>query len=176
MSDKERNLNREQLLQRVTGTTDLRLADDQDAPLTWNDLGLLSQGLSFGGRSVRLAAQKITQQYDLGPRGAWMLNLIEHGVVFPHELSDVFRIGRSLVSIELARLDKAGLVESRPGETDRRRTELSLTPKGKAAVAQVRDEIAEILRAGFAGYSPREIRLCARMLMDLKSRIDAPDF
>lgn len=176
MGEKERNLSREELLQRAIRSHGLALPDDPDAPLTWDDLGLLSQGLSFAGRPVRLAAQKITEQYDLGPRGAWMLNLIQHGIVFPHELSDVFRIGRSLVSIELARLDKAGLVESRPGETDRRRTELSLTKKGKAAVDEVRAEIARILAIGFEGYSPREIRLCARMLYDLKSRIDAPDF
>jgi hypothetical protein len=93
------------------------------APLTWDDIGLLCQGLVFAQRPIMAATRDVTERNSLGPRGAWLLNLISAGVNFPHELSEVMGIGRSLMSAELVRLTDAGLIISKPGATDKRRTE-----------------------------------------------------
>jgi len=168
MSGKPGNPARDAILRRIEG---LAVHDDDrpaNLPLDWDDIGFLVQGLSFANRPVLAASRAVTERYSLGPRGAWMLNLIAAGVVFPNELSEVFQIGRSLVSAELTRLSEAGLIESRPGETDRRRSELALTDKGTQARNEVRGELQRTITTALAGYTPDEIRLVARVLRDVR--------
>lgn len=144
--------------------------DRPDAvPLDWDDIGYLSHGLVIGNRPLLQATGAVTERYSLGPRGGWMLNLIAGGVVHPHELSALLKIGRSLVSAELTRLTEAGLIESQTGQTDRRRSELALTARGKAALAEIRAELFRILTGALTGYSPAQVRLLAKMLHDLQA-------
>jgi len=164
------NETRDELLRRIDRTLREGTAP---GPLAWEDIGLLVQGLAFADRPLRQATARITERHSLGPRGAWTLNLIDIGFVYPHELADIFEIGRSLVSAEIARLTEAGLITSNPGK-DRRRTELRLTELGEAALAEVRSELDGIVRAGLAGYSVDEVRLCARMLRDLREASSPP--
>ena len=131
----------------------------------------MCQGLAFAQRPLLAATKDVTARHSLGPRGAWLINLISAGVVFPHELSEVMGIGRSLMSAELARLTEAGLIESTPGATDKRRTELALTAMGKAEHKVIRSEIERIVRAALADYSADEVRLLSRMLRDLRQNV-----
>lgn len=136
--------------------------------LSWEDIGFLAHGLAFASRSLSKATAAVTDRHSLGPRGAWILNLVSAGLVYPHELADMFQIGRSLISAELARLNEAGLTASKPGK-DRRRTELALTNAGQEALNQIRGDLDATVRARLADYTPDEIRLCARMLGDLRN-------
>lgn len=138
------------------------------APLTWDDVGPLCHGLVFAQRPIHAATKGVTERNSLGPRGAWLLNLISAGVNFPHELSEVMGIGRSLMSAELVRLTDAGLIVSKPGATDKRRTELALTDKGEVEHKVIHAEIERILRAGLVNYSPDEVRMFTRMLRDMR--------
>ncbi len=109
----------------------------------------------------------VTEHYNLGPRGAWILNVISHGVAYPLELSQVFCVGRSLITAEIARLTEAGLVDARPGQDDRRKTELTLTPRGKQASGEIRAEMLRIVRRRLAGFAPGEVRLVSEALRAL---------
>ena len=115
----------------------------------------------------------MTERYDLGPRGAWILNLISSGVVHPTDLSTMFAVGRSLITAELVRLTEAGLIVARPGEQDRRRSELALTPAGEVASRQIRERIAAIIHENLRDYSADEMRKFARMLRDVRGKGDA---
>jgi DNA-binding MarR family transcriptional regulator len=160
----EVNRTRDELLRR----TDQTLREGTvTGPLAWDDVAALAQGLAFAEKPLRRATAKVTERYSLGPRGAWTLNLIAAGFAYPHELADIFEIGRSLVSAEIARLTAAGLITSTPG-SDRRRTELALTELGRAALGEIRAELDGIIRAGLARYTADEVRLCGRMLRDLR--------
>ncbi len=159
---------REALLERIGAKPFNSPLREPGTPLDWDDIGFLCQGLSFASRPLFAATQGVTTRYSLGPRGAWMLNLITAGVVYPHELSNVFKIGRSLISAELTRLTDAGLVESRQGATDRRRSELALTDEGRKVLGEIRDELATSITSALSDYSPDEVRLLARMLTDLR--------
>lgn len=159
---------REAILDRIGEKAWREAAVPEGAPLTWDDLGLLCHGLVFAARPIMAASKGVTERNSLGPRGAWLINLIEAGVVFPHELSEVMGIGRSLMSAELARLTEAGLITSKPGATDKRRTELALTDKGLAEHKVIHAEIDRILRAGLANYTPDEVRMFTRMLRDMR--------
>ena len=136
--------------------------------LGWDELGPLLEGLAFAQRPLRAATRQVTRQYDLGPRGAFILSLISSGKKYPLELSDMLKAGRSLITAELARLTEAGLVTASPGRHDRRRSELALTPLGQQACQRVRDEMARIVRRNLADYSVDEVMLFARMLRDVR--------
>lgn len=164
-------------LERVQRQADeMRRGPPATGPLTWDDIGFLVHGLVFASRPLHGAKAGVTKRYDLGPRGAWILNLVSIGLVYPHELAEMLKIGRSLVSAELARLSDAGLITGRQGERDRRRSELALTAEGQAAADQLRTAIAALVTESLAHYAPEEVRLCARMLADLRAAaISAPD-
>lgn len=139
--------------------------------MEWDEIGQVCLGLAFAMRPLRAATRGVTEAYDLGPRGAWILSLIDAGHVFPRDLAAAFRIGRSLITAELTRLTSAGLIDSRPG-SDRRRTELALTPAGLEACQKVRREMKEAITTNLAAYSAEEIHLFIRMLSDVRG--DSP--
>ena len=149
-------------------TARVRDTDEQVDALDWDVIGFLCEGLAFGGRPLGQATQAVTRQYDLGPRGAWILNLISNGIVYPLDLANVFRVGRSLITAELARLTEAGLITARPGATDRRRSELALTAAGEAAGTQIREDMSAIIPRNLAGYTPQEVLKFAQMLRDVR--------
>lgn len=135
----------------------------------WDELGLVCEGLAYGARLLRGATKPVTRQYCLGPRGAFMLNLISGGARYPLDLAQALKCGRSLITAELARLTEAGLVTSTTGETDKRRTALTLTPLGEAACKKVRSEMERLVKRNLAAYSSDEVRLFSRMLRDARN-------
>jgi DNA-binding MarR family transcriptional regulator len=137
--------------------------------LSWDEIGLLAGGLSFASRPMKLATQAITEEYSLGPRGAWILVLITTGQVFPLDLTNVFRIGRSLVTAELIPLTKARLITYRKSLEDGRRVELALTAAGEKLVVRIRAELSNLIIQRLANYTRDEILLCSRMLNDFIS-------
>jgi DNA-binding MarR family transcriptional regulator len=136
--------------------------------LSWDEIGFLCHGMSFASRPMAEATGDITEEYSLGPRGAWMLVLIDVGNVYPLDIANVFRIGRSLISAELVRLTDAGLITSVQSPTDGRRTELRLTPLGETVRDRVRQQLRDLVTKQLAHYSRDELMLCARILSDFR--------
>ncbi len=149
-------------------------ADSAGAPgrLNWGELGLLAEGLAFASRPLKRGTWDVTERYDLGPRGAWILNLISNGLVHPTDLSTVLAVGRSLITAELLRLTEAGLIVARPGQQDRRRSELALTAAGEAACLQIRNAISMIIHANLRNYSEDDIRQFTQMLRAVRGDED----
>lgn len=148
----------------------------QEADLTWEDVGAVAEGLAFGPRALNAATESVIARHSLGPRGAWILNVISHGITYPLQLASIFCVGRSLITAELARLTEAGLIESRPGRDDRRKSELTLTELGQAASDEVRQEMSRVIRKRLAGFSPEEIRIAAAVMhaLSLSGEDDQP--
>lgn len=138
--------------------------ESRSGPLEWRDVAYLVDGLAFAQAPLREATKRVTQQYNLGPRGAFILRLLDNGLRYPLELATTLCCGRSLITAELARLTEAGLVVSRPGQSDRRRSELTLTDLGRTSAEQVSHEISSIVSSNLAGYTPDEVRKFAVML------------
>jgi DNA-binding MarR family transcriptional regulator len=134
--------------------------------LNWEEVAVLWGGMVFAQRSLHPVTRKITEQYSLGPRGAWIIQLIASGHVFPSDITPHFRVGNSLISAELSRLTEAGLITYTQGAKDRRRIRLSLTPAGKQAVRRLRAGVSKLMHQRFSHYSREEILLCSRMLQD----------
>jgi DNA-binding MarR family transcriptional regulator len=138
------------------------------AKLSWDEIGLLCEGMAFASRPLGVATLQVTAEYSLGPRGAWITVLISTGVTYPLEIANVFRVGRSLITAELTRLTEAGLITATDG-ADRRRTKLALTPAGEAVCKAVRKGLSKMVLTRLASYSRDEILLCTRMLRDLRA-------
>jgi DNA-binding MarR family transcriptional regulator len=138
--------------------------DGRSGALDWDDIGYLINGLAFAQTPVREATNGVTQKYNLGPRGAYILRLLANGLLYPLDLANALCCGRSLITAELARLTDAGLVDSQPGQTDRRRSELTLTALGQKETDKLRLEIRRIVSANLADYTPDEVRRFAVML------------
>lgn len=133
--------------------------------LSWEEIGLLAQGLSFASRPLRGATEGITAEYGLGPRGAWILRLIEGGqVIYPLDVTNFFLISRSVISEELARLSERRLVVYRKSDHDGRRVELALTKRGAEVALRVRQELQNLIIRRFSGYSREAVLQLCRML------------
>jgi DNA-binding MarR family transcriptional regulator len=159
---------REQLTQRIEH---MRTGPMEMGPMEWKDIAFLVLGMAFAAGPLQFATGEFTERYDLAPRGVWVLNLIANGLNHPLELAAMLGIGPSLVSVELARLTKAELIVSRQGTRDRRRSELALTEQGEAAVVEIRGELSRLITGSLGHYRPDELRLCARILADMRHAV-----
>jgi len=128
----------------------------------------LCEGLSLASRPVGLAVQHITDEYSLGPRGAWITILIATGQINLLDLAKLFRVGRSLITAALTRLADAGLIEYEQNAEDGRRTDLKLTPRGNTVQRRVKDELSKLILRRFAPYTREEVLSCSRMLRDFR--------
>ena len=146
----------------------MKKADRNDAQeLSWEEIGIICEGLVLAPQPQKFATQRITAEYSLGPRGAWICLLISIGeVVFPLDLTKFFRIGRSLITAELTRLSDAGLIAYRKNAGDGRRVELTLTPLGQKVQRRVKTELAKLVKRQLSTYTREEALLFGRMLHD----------
>jgi DNA-binding MarR family transcriptional regulator len=133
--------------------------------LTWEEIGYICEGLVLAPRPLRVATGKITEEYSLGPRGAWITQLISIGeVVFPLDLTKFFQIGRSLITAELTRLSDAGLIAYKKSDKDGRRIELTLTPLGQSVQRRVKAELTKLVTRQLASSTREHALLFGRML------------
>lgn len=136
--------------------------------LSWEDIGFISEGMSFASRPMRNAIQSINDEFSLGPRGAWIVRIVSRGDVFPLDLTKLFHIGRSLITAELNRLADASLITYKKSENDGRRVELALTPLGEQVNLRVKQELTKLITQRLSSYTREEVLLCARMLRDFR--------
>ncbi|MCJ2182277.1 MarR family winged helix-turn-helix transcriptional regulator [Novosphingobium sp. 1949] len=79
------------------------------------------------------------------------------------------RVGRdyTTVSRQMGRLDELGLVERRPGATDRRVREAHITPAGEAMNRAIDAARERLLNEGFAAWSEGEFDDLVRLMVKL---------
>ena len=142
--------------------------------LTWEEIGFLAEGLSLASQPMGLAVKEVTEEYSLGPRGAWIIILIASGKIHALELAEQFHVGRSLITAELTRLAEAGLIEYEQNTVDGRRTDLNLTLLGKSVQRRVTQELSQLILQRFKNYTREEVLLCARMLREFRVPTQRP--
>lgn len=133
--------------------------------LSAQETGLIAQGFTLANRLLRQTTSGVTLDYDLGPRGAWIVRLIAGGrVIHPLDVTNFFVISRSVISDELARLLEARLIVYRKSRRDGRRVELALTALGEKVSRRVRKEIGQLITQRFSSYTRDEVLRFGRML------------
>lgn len=72
------------------------------------------------------------------------------------ELAEGMRIAPATVNVMIGRMEKTGLLERRADSTDSRVSRVYLTEKGRAAYADIREELRRIEALFFDGFEEEE--------------------
>lgn len=115
--------------------------------------------------SVTRTARRLRQQGDpaLSPTMAASLSTIERaGPLGPSDLARIERVQRPTVTRVVNRLCAAGLVERVPDERDGRAARLSVTPRGRRALRDLRGQKTAFLAERLDRLDPEERELLAR--------------
>jgi DNA-binding MarR family transcriptional regulator len=106
------------------------------------------------------------------PRWRALMVVREHDPSSVSEIAELAVMRLSTMTRVVQRLQRQGLVRLSVRKTDARSTEVSLTTKGRRAVARVREHASRIYSAGFRDFSSKEITmlnsLVARVFRNLK--------
>lgn len=119
-------------------------------------------------RELLAAAKGIRDEFDLGPRGTWILGLIATGRIKTQaDIVKRYKLGRSMIAEEMALLTKAGLVACTPHESDRRQITVSLTEWGVRANTRMGEAMAARLAERLGKYTLGDFLFCTGLLEDL---------
>ncbi|MFE6735191.1 MarR family winged helix-turn-helix transcriptional regulator [Microbacterium sp. NPDC057650] len=101
---------------------------------------------------------------ELQPSGYKLLTFVARsGGTNAHQLAECFEMDKSVVSRQVRMLEDLGLLESRPDEHDGRLRVLTATPDATAALAAVRADHAERMRAAMIELEPGEIEIASKV-------------
>lgn len=132
-------------------------------------VGRFAEAIRLAQRELLSAAQGVRDDYELGPRGTWIIGLIATGRVKTQ--SDVVKrydVGRSIIAEEMAQLTKSGLVRCEPSASDRRHLDLMLTPLGEQANRRMGEALVQRFEERLGGaYSGQDIDFCITMLLKM---------
>jgi DNA-binding MarR family transcriptional regulator len=98
-----------------------------------------------------------------------LVALRDEGPMRTGELARYFRLDKSTVSRHIARLEAAGLVETRPDPNDRRCAQLHTTPHGRRRVDEIRAARRAPLRQVLEGWTEADRDRLAEMLRRLNT-------
>jgi MarR family transcriptional regulator for hemolysin len=117
-------------------------------------------------RSYRDRVAPVLTDFPQGSRGYQTLSEVVNGNQ-PSQLALAKRLGidRTVMTYLVDDLEKAGLVERKPNAHDRRQRQVVATPKGRAALATLCEEVGEAEDAILGPLSARE-RSDFRRLLD----------
>ena len=102
--------------------------------------------------------------------------LYNEGELLPNELATREKITGQSMSQILNHLTQLGFINRRASKEDKRKSFISLSAKGTAAIKQVRDEKDNWLyKAVIKTCSPEEITLLKKVLPPLKKIVDFED-
>lgn len=132
----------------------------------WNELRSIIEGLVFAARPIRAAAQKVAQKHGISHQSAYILSLLQGGLIYPVELASTLQVSRSLITKEITRLQEAGMITAEQDAKDKRRTILALTAVGESICGEVRAAMARDVQVKVGRYSAGQIKLFGEMLRD----------
>ena len=100
------------------------------------------------------------------------LNLLEDGPLTPRCIGESIGLTSGSVTALIDRLEKAGLVERRPSETDRRSIEIGITQHRYAEIASLYRQCADSLMRQFNGQKDSQLKVSAEVLSDFAAAME----
>ncbi|MFV0316003.1 MAG: MarR family winged helix-turn-helix transcriptional regulator [Microthrixaceae bacterium] len=98
------------------------------------------------GRAIRAARQDVATTHGLSLLGLQIIDVVDRGgVQTVGAIASELDVRQPTISDAVATLEKRGLVTRRSGRSDRRVTEVLLTPRGSSLQAQINTDLAPVL-------------------------------
>lgn len=127
------------------------------------------------GRAKRLPMPEVLQQMDLAPRHLALLAYLQHeGALGVGALAERLEVAPTTVSLMVADLFRAGVVERTEDERDRRRRLVSLAPEYVAAVDEWLGGSAETWARVLGGLTAAQRRLVVDVLESYEAALGGP--
>jgi DNA-binding MarR family transcriptional regulator len=127
-------------------------------------------------RFLRLSARASETKAGLTPAQLFVLAQLDGAPAASiRALAERTLTDPSSVSVVVARLEEQGLIARAEGESDRRRSELSLTARGRATLAKAPELPQVRIVEAVAAMTPARRRAVTRALADLVSAIGAEE-
>ncbi|MEV7632300.1 MarR family transcriptional regulator [Microbacterium sp. NPDC089318] len=98
-----------------------------------------------------------------------------HGPLRAGDLAERMHISRPTASKQLARLERAGMIDRRSDPDDGRATVVSLSAEGAAAHRRLLDQGIRMMRRALREHSPAEATAFAAQVADLVARLGVTD-
>jgi DNA-binding MarR family transcriptional regulator len=113
-------------------------------------------------------------EFGLHPAaGALLADVVARGEVRVSDLAEHRVVDTSVVSRQIAQLQKAGLVERKPSPSDGRVALISPTERGVEMLAGWKRRQAELIRDGFAEWDDQRLAVANGVLRDLVATLRA---
>lgn len=102
--------------------------------------------------------------------------IIEHDACTQKDVAEAMHISPASAAISLKRIEKSGLITRTPDEDDSRKNHLSVTEKGRDALAQFRKICDTTDKEMFKGFSQEEMDVLHGLLRRLHENLDTKSY
>lgn len=119
---------------------------------------------------------RMLRAMDVHPKQVPILYFLrENKGLSQNEISKRMNIKPPTVAVSIKRLEKRGIIERRPDETDHRISRVYLTPKGLKLSEDVRKRIDQSENVMFKGFSEAELCLMRRFFNQIIENFKVTD-
>jgi DNA-binding MarR family transcriptional regulator len=148
-------------------------------PSTENCLDLLHQ-LHVMFQLKHAMTLRVWEEHELHPAaGGLLAEIARRGECRVSDLAQYRLVDASVVSRQVAQLERAGLVRRRPAEHDGRVQLISVTAQGEVLLKQWRNAQAEFIQQALSDWPDDAVRDLAlrfdALAQDVRARLQAPD-
>lgn len=98
----------------------------------------------------------------------------DYGTMHVTEIGDMLLISKPQMTRLIDELIDLGMVDRQPDETDRRKINISLTPKGKATVERFRETIKGVIKTRLASLPEKdliELSTALKTVLDVGTKV-----
>jgi DNA-binding MarR family transcriptional regulator len=117
-------------------------------------------------RAIDAIDYKISERLGIHRNDLRALNLLEDGPLTPRIIGEGIGLTSGSVTALIDRLEKAGLVERRPSETDRRSIEIGITQHRYAEIASLYRQCGDSLMHQFSDQKGSQLKASTDVLLN----------
>jgi DNA-binding MarR family transcriptional regulator len=123
-------------------------------------------------RAIDAIDYEISERLGIHRNDLRALNLLEDGPLTPRVIGESIGLTSGSVTALIDRLEKAGLVERRSSETDRRSIEVGITQHRYAEIASLYRQCADSLMHQFSDQKGSQLKASAEVLLNFAAAME----
>ncbi|MEM1369401.1 MAG: MarR family transcriptional regulator [Cyanobacteria bacterium P01_H01_bin.15] len=142
------------------------ILDDREA---LKDLILASRRIHG---AIDVIDYEISERLGIHRNDLRALNLLENGPLTPRIIGESIGLTSGSVTALIDRLERAGYVERRPSETDRRSIEIGITQDRYTKIASLYRQYADTLMNKFSDQKGSQLKTSTKVLSDFATAME----